>query len=152
MEIRSEAKLPFKQAQRKAVNMLSPVCPCCARIPRPHSHEHMLQEAVEWLGREKDTWWITMNAQNGKTGAAGRQVSGLRGGGAAGVQGDVAECLMRPSAATAWGVTKVGRTGVRLIIATLSVWVDSCVSVFPIFILLAGIVGITHGNRADKKY
>lgn len=67
------------------------------------------------------------------------------------MQGDVAECLMQPSAAPAQGVTKVGRTGVRLIITPPSEWVDSCVSVFLIFILLAGIIGITLGNGADKK-
>lgn len=47
-----------------------------------------------------------MNAQNGKTGAAGRQVSGLRGR-MAEVQGYVAASLMQTSVATALGLLRL---------------------------------------------
>lgn len=46
---------------------------------------------------------IAMNAQNGTTGAAGRQVSGLRGWSAE-VQGFVAACLIWGSVAAALGI------------------------------------------------
>ncbi len=50
---------------------------------------------------------IAMNAQNGRTGAAGRQVSGLRGR-MAEVQGYVAACLMRGSVAAGLGLLRLG--------------------------------------------
>lgn len=49
---------------------------------------------------------IVMNAQNAKTGAAGRQVSGLRGS-IAEVQGYVAACLMQTSVAAASGLLRL---------------------------------------------
>lgn len=79
---------------------------------------------------------IAMNAQNGKTGAAGRQ-SGLRGK-TAEVQGYVAACLMRALCSRSLGVTKVRPRVLQLIITPLSVWVDACVCVFLIFIILVG--------------
>lgn len=49
---------------------------------------------------------IAMNAQTGRTGAAGRQVSGLRGR-MAEVQGYVAACLMWGSPAAAVGLLRL---------------------------------------------
>lgn len=66
---------------------------------------HILQEVLKPLGRERCMIRIA-NGQNGKTGAAGRQVSGLRGR-MAEVQGYVAACLMWVSVATALGLLRV---------------------------------------------
>lgn len=63
-----------------------------------------------------------MNAQNGKTGAAGRQVSGL--GRMAEVRGYVAASLMQTSVAAALGLLRFKVH--QLIITPLSVCVGGC--------------------------
>lgn len=142
MEIRLEAKLLFKQAQRKAVNMLSLFSP--PHLSLQHTYSAYTFSQAHTTGGCEVTWErkrcmirIAMNAQNGKTGAAGRQVSGLRGR-TAEVQGYVAACLMRALCSRSLGVTKVRPRVLQLIITPLSVWVDACVCVFLIFIILVG--------------
>lgn len=63
-----------------------------------------MREVVRGLGRGRHMIRIAMNAQNGRTGAAGRQVSGLRGRMA---EGYVAACLMWVSVAAALGLLRL---------------------------------------------
>ena len=105
-----EAKLLFKRTQRKAVNMLSlfffPPLPLQHTYIHTNSHKLILQEVVRGLERERCMIRIVMDAQNGGTGAAGRQVSGLRGR-MAEVQGYMAACLIWGSVATALGLLRL---------------------------------------------
>lgn len=99
-----EAKLLFKRAQRKAVNTLS-FFPLLLSLQHTYihttSHKHILHEDVRGLGKERCMIRIVMNAQNDRTGAGGRQVR------VAGVQGDVAACLMWGSVVAALGLLRL---------------------------------------------